>query len=68
MNQKEPFKHLLISYALLSFFQVAEFLGKVFSVHNIRVFIIKLIVSIYIILWLFSYFHSWYGTLHQFNI
>lgn len=68
MKWKElPTKSLAICYMMLFFGQIFYLLGKLFSFDNMKWLVVKLVIWGYIIFWLYSYFHSWYGTLNQFK-
>lgn len=60
-------KSIFIAYFLLLSGQFLYWMGRIFSIHNIKWFILKVIIYAYLILWLYNYIKTWLGTLKQFG-
>ncbi len=60
-------KSISFAYLLLLWGQFLYWMGRIFSVHNIKWFLLKLVIYAYLILWLFNYIKTWLGTLKQFG-
>ncbi|OYZ00073.1 MAG: hypothetical protein B7Y37_12460 [Sphingobacteriia bacterium 28-36-52] len=58
---------IFFAYFLLLIGQFLYWLGRIFSIHNIKWFILKVIIYAYLILWLYNYIKTWLGTLKQFG-
>lgn len=60
-------KSIFFAHLLLLLGQFLYWMGRIFSVHNIKWFILKLVIYAYILLWLYNYIKTWLGTLKQFG-
>lgn len=60
-------KSIFFAYCLLLSGQFLYWMGRIFSIHNIKLFILKVVIYAYLALWLYNYIKTWLGTLKQFG-
>lgn len=60
-------RSIFFAYLFLLFGQFLYWLGRIFSIHNVKWFVLKVIIYAYLFLWLYNYIKTWFGTLKQFG-